>query len=41
MLDDLCVILVVEDDQEVQGIVEDALTEGGFESAIAHQAKKR
>jgi len=35
VLDDLCVILVVEDDQEVQGIVEDALTEGGFESAIA------
>lgn len=35
MLDDQCVILVVEDDQEVQGIVEDALTEGGFESAIA------
>jgi DNA-binding response OmpR family regulator len=35
VLDDQCVILVVEDDQEVQGIVEDALTEGGFESAIA------
>ena len=29
------VILVVEDDQEVQGIVEDALSEGGFEPAIA------
>ncbi len=29
------VILVVEDDQEVQGIVEDALIEGGFEPAIA------
>jgi DNA-binding response OmpR family regulator len=35
VLDDQRVILVVEDDQEVQGIVEDALTEGGFESAIA------
>jgi DNA-binding response OmpR family regulator len=29
------VILVVEDDQEIQCIVEDALTEGGFEPAIA------
>jgi DNA-binding response OmpR family regulator len=28
-------ILVVEDDQEVQIIVEDALVEGGFEPAIA------
>ena len=28
-------ILVVEDDQEVQSIVEDALVEGGFEPAIA------
>jgi CheY-like chemotaxis protein len=29
------VILVIEDDDLVQGIVEDALTEGGFEPAIA------
>jgi CheY-like chemotaxis protein len=29
------VILVVEDDQEIQIIVEDALTEGGFAPAIA------
>jgi hypothetical protein len=29
------VILVIEDDQAIQGIVEDALTEGGFEPAIA------
>ena len=28
-------ILVVEDDQAVQGIVDDALSEGGFEVAIA------
>ena len=28
-------ILVVEDDQEIQCIVEDALTEGGFAPAIA------
>ncbi len=35
MLTESVVILVVEDDQEVQGIVEDALIEGGFEPAIA------
>jgi DNA-binding NtrC family response regulator len=29
------VILVIEDDQSIQGVVEDALTEGGFEPAIA------
>ena len=29
------VILVVEDDQLVQGVVEETLTEGGFEVAIA------
>jgi DNA-binding response OmpR family regulator len=34
-LEDQLVILVVEDDQEVQIIVEDALIEGGFEPAIA------
>ena len=34
-MEDQPVILVVEDDQEVQGIVEDALIEGGFEPAIA------
>jgi CheY-like chemotaxis protein len=32
---DLPTILVIEDDQLVQGMVEDALTEGGFEVAIA------
>jgi CheY-like chemotaxis protein len=34
-LSDLPVILVVEDDAPVQTIVEDALIDGGFESAIA------
>ena len=34
-MEDQLVILVVEDDQEIQSIVEDALTEGGFEPAIA------
>jgi len=28
-------VLVVEDDQAIQGIVEEALTEAGFEPAIA------
>lgn len=28
-------VLVIEDDQDIQSIVEEALTEGGFESAIA------
>jgi DNA-binding response OmpR family regulator len=31
----LPVILVIEDDHEIQSIVEDALTDGGFEAAIA------
>src|ERR1700676_2355719 len=34
-VEDLLVILVVEDDQLVQGLVEEALSEGGFEPAIA------
>ena len=34
-MEELPVVLVVEDDQEIQIIVEDALTDGGFESAIA------
>ena len=34
-MEELLVILVVEDDQEIQTIVEDALIEGGFEPAIA------
>jgi len=34
-LEDLPVILVIEDDQAIQGIVDEALTDGGFEPAIA------
>jgi CheY-like chemotaxis protein len=34
-VNDQLVILVIEDDQAIQGVVEDALTEGGFEPAIA------
>jgi len=34
-LEDVLVIMVVEDDPAVQSIVEEALTEGGFETAIA------
>jgi DNA-binding response OmpR family regulator len=32
---DLLVIMVVEDDLQIQSLVEEALTEGGFETAIA------
>ena len=34
-MDDQLVILVIEDDQAIQTIVDEALTEGGFEPAIA------
>ena len=34
-MEDLLTILVIEDDQMIQGLVEEALTEGGFEPAIA------
>jgi DNA-binding response OmpR family regulator len=34
-LQDQPVILVIEDDDAVQGVIEEALTEGGFEPAIA------
>src|SRR6476660_10102249 len=34
-LDEALVILVVEDDQTIQSIVEEALSDGGFEPAIA------
>jgi CheY-like chemotaxis protein len=33
-LDDAITILVVEDDEAIQGIVEEALSDGGYESAI-------
>jgi DNA-binding response OmpR family regulator len=32
---DLLVILVIEDDQSIQNLVEEALSDGGFEPAIA------
>ena len=32
---DLVVIMVVEDDQLIQGLIEEALSDGGFEAAIA------
>jgi DNA-binding response OmpR family regulator len=35
ILPDLLVIMVVEDDPMIQGMVEEALTDGGFEPAIA------
>jgi DNA-binding response OmpR family regulator len=34
-LAELPTILVIEDDDAIQGIVEDALSEGGFETALA------
>jgi DNA-binding response OmpR family regulator len=34
-LENLPKVLVVEDDQSIQTVLEDALSEGGFESAIA------
>jgi DNA-binding response OmpR family regulator len=34
-LQELVVIMVVEDDQLIQALIEDALTEGGFEPSIA------
>ncbi len=34
-MEDLIIILVVEDDQLIQSVVEEAVTEGGFEPAIA------
>ena len=34
-MDDQLVILVIEDDQAIQTIIDEALTEGGFEPAIA------
>jgi DNA-binding response OmpR family regulator len=33
-LEDLVVILVVEDDQSIQGLIEETLGDGGFEFAI-------
>jgi CheY-like chemotaxis protein len=35
VLDDVVVILIVEDDQAIQSVIEEALSDGGFEIAIA------
>jgi DNA-binding response OmpR family regulator len=43
-LGDLPIVLLVEDDQLIQSLVEETLSDGGFELAIAaspHRAKKR
>jgi CheY-like chemotaxis protein len=34
-LEDRLVVLVIEDDHAIQGVIEDTLIEGGFEPAIA------
>ena len=39
--EDVPVILVIEDEEAIQSLVEDALTEGGFEPAIAASGKRR
>ena len=40
MQSELIVILVVEDDQLIQGMVMDALSEGGFEAAVAQSGEE-
>jgi len=37
-LDELPTILIVEDDPDIQGVVEDALTDGGFRCAALGSA---
>ena len=39
-MDDLVVILVVEDDQTIQSVIEEALSDGGFEIAIASSGEQ-
>jgi CheY-like chemotaxis protein len=39
-MEDAVVILVVEDDELIQGVVEEALTEGGFEIALASSGEQ-
>jgi CheY-like chemotaxis protein len=39
-LEDLLLILVVEDDQAVQSVIEEALSDGGFEPAIASSGEE-
>ena len=37
---ELPIVLIVEDDPTIQGIVEEALKEGGFDTAIANSAEE-
>ena len=37
---DLIKLLVVEDDQLIQAMIEDALSDGGFESAVTASGKE-
>jgi CheY-like chemotaxis protein len=37
---DLPIVLVAEDDEPIQGLVEDSLREGGFETVIAPSAEE-
>ena len=39
-MENLVVILVVEDDQLIQGVIEEALTDGGFEIALASSGEQ-
>ena len=39
-MEDLPVILVVEDEEPIQSLVEDALSEGGFEPAVASSGEE-
>ncbi|MCS3502848.1 DNA-binding response OmpR family regulator [Bradyrhizobium japonicum] len=41
MTDVLPAVLLVEEDDAIQGIVEEALREGGFESTSAKTARRR
>ena len=39
-LENQVMILVVEDDQLIQGVIEEALTDGGFETTIASSGEE-
>lgn len=39
-MDDLVVILLVEDDQTIQSVIEEALSDGGFEITIASSGEQ-
>ncbi len=39
-MDDVVVILVVEDDQTIQSVIEESLSEGGFEITIASSGEQ-